>query len=240
MRRKGFTLIELLVVIAIIAILAAILFPVFAQAREKARQSQCLSNTRQIALALMTYAQDYDEMLVMRYPGPNVSWKNSLEPYLKSADIYRCPSNPRARTPDVLGKYPGGYAMWLPDPPIAVNMASGAAYPQPMAGVAYPANSLIILEHSYNWPDTGPYLQYNEPAKDKNALAGPSEWNSGHDPKACNIIYLDGHAHYSRLIGTFDRRTGDNINEWRFDPDVMYKKLAYMRTLEDGLRRAGG
>src|SRR4051794_21082605 len=93
MRRKGFTLIELLVVIAIIAILAAILFPVFAQAREKARQSQCLSNARQIALALTTYSQDYDEMLVMRYPGPNVSWKDSLEPYLKSADIYRCPSN---------------------------------------------------------------------------------------------------------------------------------------------------
>ena len=63
MRRKGFTLIELLVVIAIIAILAAILFPVFAKAREKARQTSCLSNTKQLCLAALQYAQDFDECL---------------------------------------------------------------------------------------------------------------------------------------------------------------------------------
>src|ERR1700716_4263053 len=86
-QRKGFTLIELLVVIAIIAILAAILFPVFAQAREKARQSTCLSNLKQIGLAIMTYAQDYDETLVMaNYPdGPNnILWMGLLDPYVKS------------------------------------------------------------------------------------------------------------------------------------------------------------
>jgi prepilin-type N-terminal cleavage/methylation domain-containing protein/prepilin-type processing-associated H-X9-DG protein len=242
MRRKGFTLIELLVVIAIIAILAAILFPVFARAREQARKSACLSNAKQIALAMTMYAQDYDETLVLRYTGPDPatkiqrSWKDSIEPYLKSADIYRCPSNPAAQRPDAQGKYPGGYAMWLPDPPLAVNIP-GAAYPQPMAGVAYPANSLIVLEHAYKWTDTGPYLQYNEPSKDANAVAGPSEWNSGHDKKACNIVYLDGHAKWSTLLGTFDRRQADGTNEWRFNPDVMYKKLAFMRTLEDGLRR---
>jgi prepilin-type N-terminal cleavage/methylation domain-containing protein/prepilin-type processing-associated H-X9-DG protein len=237
MRRNGFTLIELLVVIAIIAILAAILFPVFARAREQARKSACLSNTKQIALAVSMYAQDYDEILPMRYTDQTHSWKDSVEPYLKSAAIYRCPSNPRANTPDSLGKYPGGYAMWLPDPPLAAQMP-GAAYPQPMAGIAYPASALIILEHSYNWADTGPYLQYNEPAKDKNALAGPSEWNSGHDKKACNIVYLDGHAKWSTLLGTFDRIQADGTNEWRFNPDTMYKKLSYMRTLEDGLRKS--
>jgi prepilin-type N-terminal cleavage/methylation domain-containing protein/prepilin-type processing-associated H-X9-DG protein len=246
MRRKGFTLIELLVVIAIIAILAAILFPVFARAREQARKSACLSNAKQIATAMMMYAQDYDETLVLRYIDKDPvtkrdrSWKDSIEPYLKSADIYRCPSNPRAQTPDAQGKYPGGYAMWLPDPPIAVNMASGSAYPQTMGGIAYPANSLIVLEHSYHWADTGPYLQYNEPAKDKGAIPGPSEWNSGHDKKAGNFVYLDGHAKWSTLLGTFDRRNADNTNEWRFDPDVMYKKLAWMRTLEDGLRKYPG
>src|ERR1043166_4890534 len=75
MMRKGFTLIELLVVIAIIAILAAILFPVFAQAREQARSTACLSNTKQIGLAVHMYAQDYDEAFPMgTYPGPR-NWE---------------------------------------------------------------------------------------------------------------------------------------------------------------------
>ncbi len=87
--RHGFTLIELLVVIAIIAILAAILFPVFARAREKARQTQCLSNNRQIALALNMYAQDNDEMFL---PDPkNVAWSTRLTNY-NGPSIYDCPS----------------------------------------------------------------------------------------------------------------------------------------------------
>src|SRR5512135_2806692 len=74
-KRIGFTLIELLVVIAIIAILAAILFPVFAQAREKARQTSCLSNTKQIALAMLMYSQDYDELLPLgSTQGENGTW----------------------------------------------------------------------------------------------------------------------------------------------------------------------
>src|SRR5919197_75523 len=103
-QRNGFTLIELLVVIAIIAILAAILFPVFARAREQARKTTCGSNCRQIGLALMMYAQDYDEVMVMRYYGTDpvakrdITWKDAMEPYLKNATIYRCPSNPRAET----------------------------------------------------------------------------------------------------------------------------------------------
>ena len=96
--RRAFTLIELLVVIAIIAILAAILFPVFAQAREKARATSCLSNTKQIALAVHMYAQDYDETYAMSlyFVAPNVwvSFYDAHVPYVKNADILRCPSAP--------------------------------------------------------------------------------------------------------------------------------------------------
>src|SRR5215218_3224774 len=111
-RRRGFTLIELLVVIAIIAILAAILFPVFAQAREKARQATCLSNCKQIGLASNMYVQDYDET----FPGHNwpsgegvhklpdgrtfqghVGWPLLFYPYVKNLSVFTCPSdaNPR-------------------------------------------------------------------------------------------------------------------------------------------------
>src|SRR5947207_7471315 len=102
--RKGFTLIELLVVIAIIAILAAILFPVFAQAREQARKASCLSNCKQLGLATQMYAQDYDDNL----PG----WDNPggtplardwdwaivvplLNAYVKSDKVWSCPSGPQ-------------------------------------------------------------------------------------------------------------------------------------------------
>jgi len=88
MKRRGFTLIELLVVIAIIAILAAILFPVFARARENARKANCASNLKQIGLAILAYAQDYDEMLP-KYSLKNVpttanDWHEVIDPYIKT------------------------------------------------------------------------------------------------------------------------------------------------------------
>jgi len=97
--RRGFTLIELLVVIAIIAILAAILFPVFARAREKARQASCSSNQKQLGLAFMMYAQDYDEMnpylwMLINYPNTTDAyyWWEVTQPYIKNTQIFRCPS----------------------------------------------------------------------------------------------------------------------------------------------------
>ncbi|MHB8996905.1 MAG: prepilin-type N-terminal cleavage/methylation domain-containing protein [Armatimonadota bacterium] len=111
MHRRGFTLIELLVVIAIIAILAAILFPVFAKAREKARQSSCLSNIKQLGLGAMMYVQDYDERFFPRYqpittyPAPaNATWwimpagtPGLLDPYVKNTQIQYCPSGGTTR-----------------------------------------------------------------------------------------------------------------------------------------------
>lgn len=121
-RRCGFTLIELLVVIAIIAIIAAILFPVFARARENARRASCQSNLKQIALGIHQYTQDYDEKLPIPYRAkvgaedPKASyqlssdnyayftWVDCIEPYIKSGQIYRCPSDSIRRN-EVAGKY---------------------------------------------------------------------------------------------------------------------------------------
>jgi prepilin-type N-terminal cleavage/methylation domain-containing protein len=101
--RKGFTLIELLVVIAIIAILASILFPVFGRARENARRASCASNLKQIGLGLLQYTQDYDES----YPAAGLhydsqlgrdqalgyGWAGDIYPYVKSAQVFACPSD---------------------------------------------------------------------------------------------------------------------------------------------------
>src|SRR5438552_262385 len=110
--RSAFTLIELLVVIAIIAILAAILFPVFAQAREKARQATCLSNCKQLGTAVMMYTQDYDETLPQGYNGPSKnSWGKVTVPYVRNMAIFTCLSAPqvKASTPSVNHLFTGGY-----------------------------------------------------------------------------------------------------------------------------------
>src|SRR5436853_3864308 len=109
MRRRAFTLIELLVVIAIIAILAAILFPVFAQARESARKATCQSNLKQILAASMMYSQDYDEFLVTAYPNYQMTTVNGTRtvyymalilPYTKNLGVFRDPSYTMGTEPD--------------------------------------------------------------------------------------------------------------------------------------------
>ena len=113
-QRKGFTLIELLVVIAIIALLAAILFPVFARARENARKSTCSNNLKQIVLAATQYSQDFDELVITEWGGSNaagncngnqlngncVMWMGRLLPYTKNLQIYQCPTATRLTEPN--------------------------------------------------------------------------------------------------------------------------------------------
>src|SRR5687767_6858142 len=120
---RGFTLIELLVVIAIIAILAAILFPVFATAREKARQSQCLSNTKQIGTAITMYHQDYDELMPLFWNGePGAarrSWAGLSQPYVKNWGLYKCPNMVEARIPAT------GVSIWVAANPANLTIWEG-------------------------------------------------------------------------------------------------------------------
>lgn len=255
-KRSAFTLIELLVVIAIIAILAAILFPVFAKAREKARQTACMSNMKQLGLGVMQYIQDYDEYYPMRYGGgcpgdceynKQRSWKNMLYPYVKNYGIYKCPSNPTAQQFDQIGNnatdktnaYAGGYAMWLPDAFLAGKFGNGAGYPQSQAGVPAVADSLLILEQSYRYADTGPYLGYVEPApsNDASIQPGPSTWNSGHSKNRCNIIYMDGHVKYKYLKQTFEEKGSPPLNEWRFSEAIAQQgDITWTLTLRENLK----
>jgi len=140
-RRSGFTLIELLVVIAIIAILAAILFPVFAQAREKARSATCLSNLKQLSLGIQMYAQDYDEALPYNYAyegtisgggcaqrNPPVLrwWQDFVQPYIKNNQIFLCPSGQIGRVLYTFGRTAPG-AVLDPNPLVKDYIANAAA-----------------------------------------------------------------------------------------------------------------
>lgn len=139
-RRRGFTLIELLVVIAIIAILAAILFPVFAQARESARKTSCLSNLKQQALGISMYTQDNDEFLPQgsrtMSDGTVWRWMHQTFPYVKNDDIYRCPSTKLpAWDPNVYTGNAGTYGYNA----LHLNVLN-------QAKIAKPATTILIAE----------------------------------------------------------------------------------------------
>jgi len=156
--RVGFTLIELLVVIAIIAILAAILFPVFSQVREKARQSSCLSNLRQIGLAVNQYTQDYDEGMPAHWFGGGTTgcgapgfyrWAEAILPYVRNESLFNCPSRPSARyipdrTPHLCDGVPAGN-FW--------SYGANATYWQnePASGDPGPTNCPFSLSGAWRW-----------------------------------------------------------------------------------------
>jgi prepilin-type N-terminal cleavage/methylation domain-containing protein/prepilin-type processing-associated H-X9-DG protein len=219
-RRSGFTLIELLVVIAVIAILAALLFPVFAQAREKARQSTCLSNQKQIALALSMYAQDFDEtypftVVLDANTSLSIEWDDLLTPYIKTGTvggILACPSASSRDLAYSLNWTVGGRSMaTIPSPAGLVVTGDGAQAPS-------------LARKPQNLPRACPFLSYT------NALTGPKLWipapnlkaaqgdpNAVIDPTlpdedtnqaigylrfrhqdGANVSYADGHTRYVR------------------------------------------
>jgi len=142
--KKGFTLIELLVVIAIIAILAAILFPVFAKVREKARQTSCLSNEKQIGLAFVQYTQDNDETFQCDQDIQGQGWAGQLYPYIQSTGVFACPDDPTNAA--VATAYKVSYGM---NGNLFGNPVKGTYYGTTYANLASdlaPASTVLIFE----------------------------------------------------------------------------------------------
>lgn len=210
--RRGFTLIELLVVIAIIAILAAILFPVFARAREKARQTQCLSNVKQTMLAVNMYAQDYDETLPplstatggapytlpngSTYTGSYMLWHSMLYPYTMNYQIWSCPSDSARYT----GGYSGGGTYGVN------NQAAGRS----LGEINFPAETMFFADSA------GASDAYNIDGDDADAQPVgdgheiPDRHNGG-----SNIGFIDGHAKFMTQSAIPQRVSPYDSRFWR-------------------------
>jgi len=223
MRKRAFTLIELLVVIAIIAILAAILFPVFAQAREKGRAISCLSNCRQIGMGLMMYAQDYDECSPSadhdsHDPTHLYPWYAPLQTYIKNDGVFRCPSVGNM-APDTFAE-PLDAALWSrlrTDYLINGFFAHGLPY----ASFSAPAEQIVVAERRARWAALD-YHAWIEPDGHDGGDEIAGTWGRGKidgsgfaldgmssDPSnlgrhqlGSNYVFGDGHAKWHRFSQT--------------------------------------
>ena len=216
MKKRGFTLIELLVVIAIIALLAAILFPVFGRARENARRSSCQSNLKQIGLGFAQYVQDYDEFWTpfsvaggSTASNPANVWNILLQPYLKSGQIFQCPSDSASTQAgaDIPG-YGGadsrrsyGYCMNISGGSLgSSNNSAGnwnAVMPRHMADIPAPAVTLVLGEKVTTEPFSRNLASALDGVISVTGYAPPAV--TPRHLETANFLYADGHVKAIRL-----------------------------------------
>lgn len=262
MRTKhGFTLIELLVVIAIIAILAAILFPVFAQAREKARQTSCISNEKQIGLAMMQYVQDNDEY----YPycqseedGVGVLWMTFLQPYVKNGDYFGTDANGDSctiGTPGCVAMTYGSSGVWMcpsyPAPyqgtPYAVNMLVcplgsffGTPAMQPITSdgaISSPADTVLVAEMGVNDGDgTMSYFDPTEGFWTNQVFNSAGDPTSGLNPNPAHYDlggYNGGNPGLGTNGGNCDATTAQiNAANWSYPGCGMFPRYRHTNTTD--------
>lgn len=204
--RQGFTLIELLVVIAIIAILAAILFPVFARARENARRASCQSNLKQIGLAIMQYTQDYDERMplqaldaVNNYADITFSTIFYVTyPYIKNWQVFTCPTAPPNAAPGVAPTVKSN-TNYFTNGVVAQDPASGT--PRHIASIPEPASIIILQEYgtrtntSYLRPTL---VSGSSPPRFQYWLYAANYSNTHFD--GGNLLFVDGHVKWKKHI----------------------------------------
>ncbi len=219
----AFTLIELLVVIVIIAILAAILFPVFAQARDKARQTACLSNMKQFGLAWMMYAQDYDETTFpVRWGTGNTQYfpiRTGLDPYVKNKDIFVCLSNSQTDQSQLTLTYSYNWC---------VGTVCGGTNEHPLAQFDKPAQVPAFVDSNNTQSNTVSYYvaytsnntfwgRRSDPANnDLRFFAGGTPKMVSHQDGA-NMIFVDGHAkwyHNSKGVFVLDSTSYTMDKAW--------------------------
>lgn len=194
-RHRGFTLIELLVVIAIIAILASILFPVFARARENARRSSCLSNVKQLGLASMQYCQDYDEKLAPAYSQGDAKWWGPLiQPYVKSIQIFFDPSDTwqkQSVTYDYATVSYGWNYYYLQIKLYGDYLHGGA----PLASIPRPSETILLGDSNANVTAAG------APSNRYIIIYTTAYQPAPRHLEGVNMCFIDGHAKWYKVPG---------------------------------------